>query len=75
MDKNEDVLTAKAKRYLKDIYGEDTVSMTVTDNEVEDGNGILSVECTVLISGEKSDWRKEFTFKNGQVTNMTWQMM
>ena len=67
-------LIGKAKRYLKDVYGEDTVSMTVQDNSVEDGNGVLAVECTVLIAGEKSDWFKQFTFKNGRVTNMTWQM-
>jgi hypothetical protein len=75
MKANEEVLTDKAKQYLKDVYGEDTVSMTVIKNGVEDGNGFLGVECTVLIAGVESDWRKEFTFKNGQVTNMTWQMI
>ena len=74
METNEQDLIGKAKRYLKDVYGEDTVSMTVEDNGVEDGNGVLAVECTVLIAGEESDWFKQFTFKNGRVTNMTWQM-
>ena len=71
---SEQALTDKAKKYLKDVYGEDTVSMTVLENDVENGDGDMSVECTVLIAGEESDWFKEFTFKNGQVTNMTWQM-
>ena len=66
-------LTNKAKQYLKDVYGEDTVSMTVEENGVEDGNGVLAVECTVLIAGEASNWFKQFTFKNDRVTNMTWQ--
>lgn len=74
MNTSEKELTDKARAYLKDVYGEDTVSMTVTENDVEDGNGVLAVECTVRISGEESDWFKEFTFKHGQVTNMTWQM-
>lgn len=74
MKTNDKDLTDKAKTYLKDVYGEDTVSMTVTENDVEDGNGVLAVECTVLIDGDASDWFKEFTFKNGRVTNMTWQM-
>ena len=67
-------LTDKAKKYLKDVYHEDTVSMTVKNNGVEDGTGVMAVECTVKISGEESDCYKEFTFKGGRVTNMTWQM-
>jgi hypothetical protein len=74
MKTSETDLITKAKQYLKDIYGEDTVSMTVENNNVEDGNGVLAVECTVLIAGDESDWFKEFTFKNGKVANMTWQM-
>jgi hypothetical protein len=74
MKASEKDLTNKAKQYLKEVYGEDTVSMIVEDNGVEDGNGVLAVDCTVRIAGEKSDWFKQFTFKNGRVTNMTWQM-
>ena len=74
MKTSEKDLTDKAKQYLKDVYGEDTVSMTVKKNRVENGNGVMAVECIVLIDGDESDWFKEFTFKNGQVTNMTWQM-
>jgi hypothetical protein len=50
-------LVEAAKRYLKEQYGEDTVSMTVTHNGVESGNGVLSVDCTVSIGGTTSDWR------------------
>ena len=74
METSEQDLIGKAKRYLKEVYGEDTISMTVEDNSVEDGSGVLAVECTVLIAGEESDWFKQFTFKSGRVTNMTWQM-
>ncbi len=71
---NEKELIDKAKKYLKDVYKEDTVSMTVTNNGVENGNGVMAVECTVRIGGENSDWYKEFTFMNGNVTRMAWQM-
>lgn len=60
-----------AKRYLKDQYGEDTVSMTVTHNGVENGNGVLSVDCTVSIGGATSDWSKKFTFRGGKVATMS----
>jgi hypothetical protein len=63
-----------AKRYLKDHYGEDTVSMNVTHNGVEGGNGVLSVDCTVSIGGATSDWSKKFSFKGGKVTTMSARM-
>jgi len=63
-------LIERAKKYLKSHYGEDTVSMTVTDDSVQDGNGILSVDCTVSVNGHESDWSKKFHFKNGEVVNM-----
>ncbi|MFH1074815.1 MAG: hypothetical protein V1752_06990 [Candidatus Firestonebacteria bacterium] len=66
-------MVEKCKEYLKAVYGEDTVSMDVTNNAVKDGNGILSVDCTVSIGGSHSDWSKKFTFEKGKVTNMTWR--
>ena len=67
-------LIEAAKRYLKDHYGEDTVSMTVTQNGVEGGNGVLSVDCTVSVGGATSDWSKKFTFKGGKITTMSARM-
>ena len=67
-------LVEAAKRYLKDHYGEDTVSMNVTHNGVEGGSGLLSVDCTVSIGGATSDWSKKFTFKGGKVTTMSARM-
>jgi len=67
-------LVEAAKRYLKEQYGEDTVSMTVTHNGVESGNGVLSVDCTVSIGGTTSDWSKKFTFRGGKVTAMSARM-
>ncbi len=64
-------LVEAAKRYLKDRYGEDTVSMTVTHNSVEKGDGVLSVDCTVSVGGATSDWSKKFTFRSGKVTTMS----
>ncbi len=70
----DDLLKQKAIRYLKSHYGEDTVSMDIRNNGVVDGNGVLHVDCTVSVGGEHSNWTKWFTFKNGEVTNMRWQM-
>jgi hypothetical protein len=67
-------LVEAAKRYLKEHYGEDTVSMTVTQNGVDGGNGVLSVDCTVSVGGVTSDWSKKFTFKGGKVTTMSARM-
>ncbi len=67
----EEPLLEAAKRYLKDRYGEDTVSMTVTHNGVEKGDGVLGVDCTVSVGGATSDWSKKFTFRGGQVVTMS----
>ena len=67
-------LKDKAIRYLKSHYGEDTVRMDVKNNGVETGDGILHVDCTVSIGGAHSDWTKWFTFQDGEVTHMRWQM-
>lgn len=64
-------LLAAAKRYLKERYGEDTVAMTVTQNGVKDGTGVLAVDCTVRIGGETSDWSKRLTFTRGGITDMS----
>jgi len=64
-------LIAAAKRYLKEQYAEDTVAMTVTRNGVKDGSGVLTVDCTVRIGGETSDWSKRFTFSRGRITDMS----
>jgi hypothetical protein len=67
-------LMEKAQRYLKERYGEDTLAMTVTQNSVEGGSGVLSVDCTVRFGGVASDWSKKFTFANEQVLTMSARM-
>jgi hypothetical protein len=67
-------LIEAAKRYLKEKYGEDTVSMTVTGNGVQDGNGVLAVDCTVRYAGSTSDWSKKFSFAGGRITSMSARM-
>jgi adenine/guanine phosphoribosyltransferase-like PRPP-binding protein len=67
-------LIEAATRYLKERYGEDTLSMTVTANAVEKGDGVLAVDCTVRFGGTTSDWRKKFTFAGGVVTTMSARM-
>ena len=70
MSDAENGLVSKAKKYLKEEYGEDTVSMTVTRNTVTKGKGVLFVDCTVSIDGEESDWSKEFYFEAVEFTHM-----
>jgi hypothetical protein len=70
----EQTLLERAQSYLKSQYGEDTIRMDVLTNDVDaEGNGALTVECTVSIGGSHSNWRKTFTFRDGRVRNMTWR--
>ena len=72
MDQNE--MIEKAKVYLRQNYGEETVSMDVTGNSVgADGSGILAVDCTVSVGGSHSDWSKKFHFQNGTISRMDWK--
>jgi hypothetical protein len=66
----EQELLKKASAYLKRTYGEDTVKVTVLENKVENGSGVLTVDITVSVGGDHSDWRQWFTFKNGNVADM-----
>ncbi len=71
---DEKQMMAKAKVYLKNHYGEDTVTIHVTGNTVgEAGSGVLSVDCTVSVGGSHSDWSKKFHFRNGEITRMDWK--
>ncbi len=70
----EEDLKDKAIVYLKSHYGEDTVSMDVQDNSVDEGSGVLHVDCTVSIGGQESDWTKWFTFQDWNVVSMDWRM-
>ena len=64
----------KAKVYLKQNYGEDTVSMDITKNSVgEEGSGLLSVDCTVSVGGSHSNWSKKFHFNNVTITRIDWK--
>jgi hypothetical protein len=64
-------LVEAAKRYLKERYDEETLSMAVTLNGVERGDGVLAVDCTVRYAGTASDWSKKFSFRGGRVVNMS----
>ena len=73
-DLNENELKERAVAYLRSEYGEETVSMDVKNNSAQDGDGELHVDCRVRIGSRESDWIKWFTFSDGQVTRMRWQM-
>ena len=70
----EEELKERAIAYLKSHYSEDTVRMDIEDNGVEEGKGTLHVDVTVSVGGAQSDWVKWFSFKDGEVTHMRWQM-
>ena len=67
-------LIAAATRYLKRTYGEDTVTMKVTRNQVTAGTGALAVDCTVSVDGHPSDWSKVFHFRDGVIVRMDYRM-
>jgi len=69
-----DDLKQTAMTYLKRTYNEDTLSMDVIDNSVQDGNGVLHVDCTVSVGGNRSNWTKWFTFVDGQVADLRAKM-
>lgn len=66
-------LLSKTRAYLKSHYGEDTLRMDVLGNNVQEGEGTLLVECTVSVGGLRSNWRKTFTFRDGEASTMTWR--
>jgi hypothetical protein len=66
-------LLEKAKRYLKQSYGEDTVAMIVTKNAVVAGTGTLAIDCTVSVGGSRSNWSKVFHFTSGAITDMDYR--
>jgi hypothetical protein len=66
-------LIEKAKQYLKKAYGEDTMTMVVTKNEVVGGTGRLAVDCTVSVGGSRSDWSKVFHFAHGAIVDMDYR--
>jgi len=67
----EEELLLKARKYLKRNYLETTASMDTVENNVVNGNGQLTVNCTVKLLGLfKSDWTKRFTFKDNKIVSM-----
>jgi hypothetical protein len=68
-------LVKAAKQFLKDTWNEDTVSMTITMNEVVDGDGKLHTDCVVKLGGSTSKWHKVFTFKKGKVIDEEYHML
>ncbi len=61
--------------YLRSTYGEELLDYDIQGNEVEDGDGVLSMECTVRAGTSTSRWHKTFTFRGGQVANMAWRQL
>ena len=70
-----DDLVVAAKKFLKDTWNEDTISMTITKNEVVDGTGRLHTDCIVKMGGSTSKWHKVFTFKKGKVVDEKYRLL
>ncbi|MDQ1279869.1 MAG: hypothetical protein QG670_1131, partial [Thermoproteota archaeon] len=49
-----DELIKVAKKFLKDTWNEDTVSMKIIKDEVINGNGKFHTDCVVKLSGSTS---------------------
>ena len=66
----------KIAAYLRSNYGETLVRCEFLDDQLNDeGDGRLVTECTVRVGASTSNWRKTFTFRNGEIVNMTWQRL
>jgi len=69
-------ITDKIAAYLRSNYGETLVRCEFLDDQLnEQGDGQLVTECTVRVGASTSDWRKTFTFRDGDIVNMTWQRL
>ena len=69
-------ITDRIAAYLRSHYGETLVRCDFLEDELDDvGSGRLVTECTVRVGASNSDWRKTFTFRDGEITNMTWQRL
>lgn len=72
----EEQVTDRIAAYLRSNYGETLVSCEFLDDQLnEEGTGRLVTECTVRVGGSTSDWRKTFTFRDGEIVNMTWKRL
>jgi hypothetical protein len=74
-ESTEATLIATCADYLQTTYGEELLEWEILDNSVDEGNGRLRMECVVRAGASRSRWQKTFTFKNGRVSNMTWQYL
>ena len=72
---SEEELIEAAKKFLKDTWGEETISMKIIKNEVIDRNGKLHTDCTVKLGGSTSKWHKIFTFRNGKVIDEEYHLL
>lgn len=70
-----DDLVKAAKKFLKDTWNEDTISMVITENEVVEGNGKLHTDCVVKLGGSTSKWHKIFTFRKGKVVDEEYHLL
>ncbi len=76
MPLTEQEITDKIAAYLMSNYGETLVRCEFLDDQLNDsGDGRLVTECTVRVGASNSDWRKTFTFRSGDIVNMTWQRL
>lgn len=72
----EQEITDQIAAYLLRNYGETLVRCEFLGNQLSaSGDGRLVTECTVRVGARNSDWRKTFTFRDGEIVNMTWQRL
>ena len=71
----EQELIEKCAAYLQATYGEELVEYDILSSDIEEGNGKLTMECTVRAGATTSRWQKTFTFSGGNITNMAWRRL
>jgi len=68
----EEQITDRIAEYLRGNYGETLVRCEFLQEELNDeGTGTVGIECTVRVGASESDWQKTFTFRDGEIADMT----
>ena len=69
------VLIDKCADYPRNHYGEELLEWDILQDDVDEGDGKLVMDCVVRAGASRSRWQKTFTFKAGSIKDMTWQYL
>ncbi|MGC9319287.1 MAG: hypothetical protein ACP5KN_14740 [Armatimonadota bacterium] len=72
----EEQINQKIAAYLKRNYGEELMECEILQDELnEEGDGRLVTKCEVRVGASRSLWQKTFTFRGGDIVDMSWRRL